>query len=498
MRTLRVIEVSSESPEFARRHNLRLPKRGEEFSLAHHRGHGRFGDVFAVDRADPKGSEPAIAVKVIKEPPSPAPSVSSLHKALAGLSDPSWTEQLLALPFTVGRADVEGEELEVTFMLDLAARGYEGTSEEKVFSEEHQLRPTHERVELAYAYARKAALLEAARYLHGDQNLPNLLVNPSSFDVQIVDLDVGAVLVSGHERAQVAGKEGDKNLPPEVVVVSGEGGIDQSRWDLGAERWPVGYITGSLLFGAEPGFFISPSAIDAYAEEGPWPEIDRNSTTFEKKNAAAYEYWRRQFEDAPGDIRETFGRFFRAGTRGADRPTAQDWVEALNAARQKPKFKYIRVEPVVAPEGTEVVLSWQAEGAEYVEHPSLGELPAQGEERIAVSRTARQKLTAVNFYGRVEKESEVVRVVPLPRLTTIPLAGFPDLQLKARIATGAPARFVAPQPPRFTRALGAPPATPAPVRGPRPLPAPPHFGSLFRPIPVARQIRQMMRKEPSR
>jgi hypothetical protein len=210
---------------------------------------------------------------------------------------------------------------------------------------------------------------------------------------------------------------------------------------------------------------------------------------------AAHGEWLPFLEDAPGNLTETFARFFRAGTNGAERPTAQDWVKALDAARTKPEFKLLKVEPAVAPEGTEVVLSWEAEGAEYVEHPSLGELPAKGEERIVVSRSARQKLTAVNFYGSVEKESEVIRVVPLPRLTTIPIDGFPGLQLNTRIAAGAPTLPPQLPPPHFARELGVPPGLPVAPSGRMPLPPPPHFGELFGPVPAPRRRRPIRRKE---
>lgn len=491
MRTLTVLDVISDSPQFAKRHQLHLPRKGETVtarSLVSDKG--RFGEVWSAEHDKRSAEEPPFVVKVIDEQFSLGESVSELHRALERCGDRDWPIRLQAPPYSLVIAQMDGEEREVTFMLDLGARGYEGA--EPIFElsavRSYIGRPVHERVELARSYAQAAALLESIKFLHGDQNFPNLMLNLSTLDTQIIDLDAGAILRNGDERAITDGKQGNF-LPPEARIPGSEK-VDKSRWDAGAERWPVGILVGYLSLGNDPSFFIKPfaRAFDGYAEEGPWPGKP-SDLWLPDGMGAAHREWLPFLEAAPGDLVVTFARFFRAGTRGADRPTAQDWVKALDAARKKPEFKVFKVEPAVAPEGTEVVISWKAEGAEYVEHPSLGKLPAKGEESMVVTRSARQRLAAVNFYGRVERESEVIRVVPLPRLTTIPIGGFPGLQLSTRIATGAPALPPQLPPPRFTRELGIPPAPPVAASGPKPLPAPPHFGELFGPVSVPRRLR---------
>jgi len=431
-----------------------------------------------------------------------ADRVAALQRAFDASPDRDWPERLLAFPFSIAAAELEGEEREAIFMLDLTELGYENAKPffEKPEVAAYQERPGHERVELAHSYARGAALLEAIRFLHGDQNIPNLMLNLETLDTQIVDLDSGAVLVSGEERALPEGKR-DDCLPPEVKVPTPNGvEVDKSRWDADAERWAVGSLVGYLSLGVPPAFFLprtSAAVIDAYAKEGPWPEIDPASPLLAPGVAATYEYWRPRLEAAPGRLVETFARFFRAGTRGADRPSAAEWVDALEAARAKPRFLSIEVTPPVAPEGTEVVLSWEAEGADRVEHAVLGELPAMGEAALAVDRSGRQTLTAVNFYGRAEASTEVVRVVPLPKLTAIPMPGFPGLELRTSIATAAPPRPVPSLPPRLGKAIEIAPAASTLFARPAPPPPPPRFGELFKPIAVPRRIRSTMRKEPN-
>jgi hypothetical protein len=502
MRTVRVTDVLSESRLFAQRHELRLPRAGDTFSLGVELGNGGFGEVWSTQVVEgPSGKSP-VAVKIVKEPYSLVDAVSALQRALERSAGPEWPERLLAVPFSIVTAEFEGEPREVIFMLDLVALGYEEAKLvfEKPQDQAYRERPVHERIEFAYSYARGAALLEAIGFLHGDQNIPNLMLNPETLDAQILDFDAGAVLVTGHERADAEGKA-DDCVPPEAKVFTPEGfDVDRSRWDAGAERWSVGTLVGHLALGLAPTLFlprITARIVDAYAEEGPWPGVDPSSPQLGPGKEEAYEYWLPHLEAAPGRIVETFGRFFRAGTRGDDRPTAEDWIDALDAARQRPTFKLLKVAPLVAPEGTEVVVTWEAEGAEHVESAVLGDLPAKGEARIAADKTTRHTLTAVNFYGQVEESTEVVRVVPLPRLTTIPMAGFPGLELRTRIATAAPARPAALAPARLARAVAIPPTAPLSLRAPTPLPAPPRFGELFKPTSVPRRIRTMMRKVPT-
>lgn len=487
MRTLRVAEVLSDLPTFAAEHGLRLPKAGSTYAIGKERGGGGFGEVWMAKPAEAAPGDAALVVKTVSEPHSLADSVFELQQALERRADSEWAQTLLASPFSIVIAELDGERREAIFMLDLAERGYVELKDQ--FGEaapKYQARPVHERVELAHSYACGATLLESIRLIHGDQNLPNLMFNPGALDVQIIDLDAGAVATTGGERAIAEGKQ-DNCIPPEARN-PGPGGalVDKSPWDLEAERWSVGILVGQLAFGLDPSIFLKSSArvFGAYAREGPWPRINVASPLFNEGAAAAYEYWLPRLEAAPGRLVETFGRFFRAGTKGSERPTAQDWVDALEAARQKPKFISLRVTPTVAPEGTEVTIAWEAEGADRVEHRVLGELAASGEATMVLERSGRQTFTAVNYYGQVDATTEVLRAVPLPKLTSVPIPAFPGLELRTRVATGLPPRPTPVSPPFLPKGRAIPPVTPMVGRGPRLSAGLPYFGQLYRRPPA--------------
>lgn len=481
MSSLRIEKVLCHSAPFARAHNTPSTGSGAQFSLGSTRGSGKFGSVCGAEPDLPEPNQAQLVAKVFH--PEAAAEVGEdvlvervghLQAALGRRPEPDWPNRILGLPFTLAVAEVDGERRLVALMLDLQARGYETVDlYDHRTADLHRRRALHERVEFAIRFARCCRLLEEVGFLHGDLNPENLMFNPTSFDVQVVDFDTGVILERGDERPLVAGKPGDC-MPPEIKQTTpGLPPVDIKKYDAGAERWSVGSLVGLILFALHPGFFlraISAQAIEAYASQGPWPEIESDSPelTAHPQNRQAYEQIKPAFEAAPGESREAFARFFAAGTDGMRRPSARDWTRALAAARQPPSFKFLTAEPPVAPEGTEVVLTWATEGADRVESPVLGTLPATGTAMILADQTRRHALTAINFYGEVEQATDVVRVVPLPRIESIPLLGFPGLSLKTTVSVPVPKLPPQLPGPRLTGFLGRPSMPPPLSRAMRP------------------------------
>jgi serine/threonine protein kinase len=486
MTTVRLTRIVSKLPGFAREHRIHMPRKGDTITLDAERGSGGFGAIHPV-RDGGRGRSPALVVKVPSEDCTWLGSaVRDLHRALSARPARDWAHLLLAVPFVVAEAEIEGEITEVTFMLDLFALGYRESRDGELSSLDYQRLPVHRHIEYAYAFVRATAFLESIRFIHGDLNEPNLLLNEENLDLQLIDLDSGAIVVNGDERARVQGKPLHPDaIPPETMKPGADQAVDKTAWDLDAERWSIGYLFGYLIFGVPPSFFLqygSAKSIDAYSRAWHWPDVDPGDPLFKLGAEAAYEYWRPFLEDAPGRVAETFVQFFRAGIDGGLRPTAQDWVDALAPARRRPRFVSIGIDPTVAPEGAEVVLTWEAEGAEYVEHPALGRLEPSGEAKMVAGASGRQALTAVSYYGRTEELTEALRVVPLPRLTSIPLPSFPGLNLQAQIAFGSVSRLPGPTlPPRLVHSVPIAPKSPSFRPGPQPTFPLPHFAQLFMP-----------------
>jgi serine/threonine protein kinase len=475
--SLRIEKVLCHSAPFAHAHNVPLIAAGAQFSLGSTRGAGKFGSVCGAEPDLPEPNEAELVAKVFHpeavaevEEDVLVERVVRLQAALEPRPETDWPDRILGLPFALATTEVDGQRRLVAFMLDLQDLGYETVDlYDHRSADLHRRRPLHERVEFAIHFTRGYRLLEEIGFLHGDLNPENLMFNPASLDVQIIDLDAGVVLERGDETPLVAGKPGDC-MPPEIKQTTpGLPPVDIKKYTAGAERWSTGSLVGLILYGLHPGFFlraISSPAIEAYAGQGPWPAIEEDSPEFTSHppNRQAYEQIKPAFEAAPGECREAFARFFSAGIDGMQRPSARDWTRALSAARRPPSFKFLTAEPPVAPEGTEVVLSWATEDADRVESPVLGVLPANGTATILADQTRRHALTAINFYGETEQATDVVRVVPLPRIDSIPLSGFPGLNLKTTFSTPNPKLPLQLPAPRLTRSLGRPPALPSPLR----------------------------------
>ncbi|HEY3946189.1 MAG TPA: hypothetical protein VGL78_13260 [Solirubrobacteraceae bacterium] len=473
---LTIESVHCELKEFAGRHRIDLPAVGERFALGGQQGTGGYGGIHVVRAKNGQAPRMPLVAKLFElrktgvEEAEVIERVTGLH---AGLSrgGAEALDGLLATPFSLVEARVDGALRLVAFMLDLTQLGYtsvpcDAEGEFKRFIRSASL---GERIDYAYTYARCAALLERISFTHGDQNLPNLMVNQQTADVQLIDFDLGALVVNGDEVPRTEGKQ-DEFVP---VEVKGDGnGLNKVPHTPAAERWSVGMLATTLIFGHSPIFFIrvSVSSLAEYAATGfRWPAIDVHRPPFVASKEQGYKSFRERVEvHIPSAIVSICADFFAAGLNGARRPTAADWVKALGSIRQPPQFLQTSLSSLLVLEGTEVTVTWQTSNAERVESPLLGVRGPAGEANVQVGAgTTQVTLNAVNRWGSLSWTSPTVRTVPLPRIEAIPVPDFPGLSI--HVETPWPEFPLAdtnpfPIAPPFDRAFSR---TPGRVAGPR-------------------------------
>jgi hypothetical protein len=492
-----VDQIHTQSAVFARHHRLELPAGGAELTIDDARTtDGGYGDIHPVRELD--GTQPArpMLAKIFKPEPlkdlpggaaTLAERVRRLHRVLERRGDTDWRDALLALPYSVATAEVGGNRRLVAFMLDLEPLGYgPAPLTRDLGADDYVKRDLDDLIDLALRYAERAALLEEIPFLHGDQNPENLMFNLATLDVQIIDLDTGVVLEDGSERPLSPGKL-DNCMPPEVKETGVFDEATMRKYTAEAERWSVGSLVGMAIFVNHPGFFlraIASRTLDEYAAAGyRWPDVDPDGPLFgDPLNKPRYAAFKQALDTLPGGIVDLFGDLFAAGTDGARRPRARDWVEAIAATRVPPVFEFVTLDSDLVLEGSEVVLSWAATNAERVESRELGTLAPAGSVQAVVDRATAFSLTAVNRYGRVEMRSPVVRVVPLPRFERIPAVPAPELRLTGTVSvTSPPPTIPRLAPPRVVDVASIPPA-PVIARNlapPRvPVPPLPAFSSL--------------------
>jgi serine/threonine protein kinase len=432
---LTIESVHCEMKEFARRHLIDLPAVGERFTLGGQQGTGSYGGIHVVCSRNGHAPRTPLVAKLFElnetgiEEAEVVDRVRGFHVGLAR-GGAEVLEGLLATPFSLTRARVDGASRLVALMLDLTQLGYMQMPNDDDFSPFIKSASLGERIDYAYNYARCAASLERIGFTHGDQNLPNLMVNQQTADVQLIDFDLGVLVVNGDEVPGTEGKQ-DEFVP---VEVKGDGsGLNKAPHTPAAERWSVGMLVTTLIFGHSPIFFmpVSASSVAEYAATGlRWPAIDAHRPPFVAGKERGYEGFRKRVEDhISSDIISTCADFFAAGLDGARRPTAADWVKALDRVRQPPLFLQTSLSSLLVLEGSEVTVTWQTSNAEHVEVPPLGVRGPDGEANVQVVAGTQVRLTAVNRWGSLSWTSPTVRAVPLPRIETIPVPGFPGLSI---------------------------------------------------------------------
>ena len=433
------------STTFASHHGLPIPVRDDRLGIGAAFSEGTYGALHPLELLDGTPPGTPLVVKVFKSPLPPATdhepaiaAIADLHAALTASGRPSWPDALLALPYCVYEATVSGERTIVGIMLDLRPRGYsQAPFLDSAELGRYQARPLQDRVDFALRFVERAELLEAIRFVHGDINPENLLVNLSSGDVQIIDFDCGTIVSTGSERPRTPGKP-NMCMPPEVKGTGVGPPTDLSAFTPGAERWSVASLVGYFLLGFHPAFFlrvISRDLITAYAR-GPerWPDIDVSGPLFTDidDNRNAYPHLRARCSKLPPAVRESFERFFGAGLDGDRRPTAPEWRRALEVLIQPPEIELFGVDDPTTFAGRAVRLQWRVIGVPEVEITGLGTRRPSGSELVVVDASTVFTLRAVNPYGN-DDDSVAVRVLPLPRMEFVPVPDPPSLRFRTSI-----------------------------------------------------------------
>jgi len=440
----RIAAIDWTAVHHARHQRFAIPAIGADVMLAPAFAHGGFGAVHAMESLDGKPPDRPMVMKVfdravLDDHGGAARLIANLSRfttALEASADPGWPDALLALPFCIATVELAGHSEVAAVMLDLRALNYAAAEfTEPSTLADYLARPPCDRIDLAVRLTERCLLLERIAFVHGDLNPENLLVNPATLDVQLIDFDAGVIVRTGDERPLTPVKP-DDSMPPEVKR-PGTGGdpVDLSRYTPAAERWSLGSLLGYVLFGVHPGFFlrtISARTIEDYAREpGVWPDIDTGGPLFTDipQNQRAYQRMRRELSALPGGARELFDSFFKAGLNGELRPTAEEWATTLGGLQGLPAIEDVTVDDDFVVEGSVVRLSWRTRNASGVEITSLGKQPTSGSIAVAVDATTVFTVRAFNAYGVVDASSPVVRVVVLPRLESIVVPAFPGITL---------------------------------------------------------------------
>lgn len=449
MLALRVTAERVRSDDFISHHKLGLPDRPSLIAVEEdHRAEGNFGAVHTVLDIDGAALAQPLLLKISSEDSAPDGAADSLAPLIRGLEQlppqirNTWPERLLALPFWIGVVDVPGRgAVEAALMLDLAPLGYRqipfGTKPDDFdaldsFNADYRAFMGYltgeERNTLAHSLAASACLLELVGFLHADINPANVQWSEDRLDVQLLDFDGGVMKGNNAQALPAAIGKRDLFLPPEVAA-SAVGGTapDAQLMTLEAERWSIAMMIGHIVCGSwNPLVFLSPpspSSVEAFAASrwaDEWPHVDLRSLAIfadDRQTETAVKVFCARVDD--GDISPEvvalLRQTFRAGLDGATRPTAADWVDALNPVREPPEVLLFTVDPAIAIKGSTARLAWSVGGAtSAVTIEPFGEFQRAGEHLFIPNRPLSISLFASNRWGTVELRGLKVHVVELP------------------------------------------------------------------------------------
>jgi hypothetical protein len=496
-----VASVEAVSDRFVAFHGLDVPSVGAEILLDDAGPSGAFGEVTPILRIDGGRPRRPLRAKVMFED-----HASELVRRIRALIDAlerepvgEWADSVLALSYCVlGVTDLAGVRRTMTLMIDLGALEYgacpfcdDDNPDAHLDYLDDVPEPT--RHELALRFAERAAVLERIGYVHADINAQNVMMRVDApADVQIIDLDSGALPAEGIPAPLSAGKVA--LIAPELAAAARAARrtmADPTLVSASTDLWNVGVLMAQILCGIEPLFFLSgngPREIEAYARDPVgWPEVDPASGLLSDDPSvrSAYDTARASlFDPLPAAPRTLIRALFAAGLDGGRRPHADAWHAALRTVGDPPRITVFAVDETYVLEGSDVEVTWDAADATYVViSPDVGRRVARGSERVVVERSMRFTCTAVNAYGESTALAAIVRVLEVPHVRHLDVPRPPALNLAVEITLPVPGDgHDVPGPPALSGFFGGT-GFRSRQTSTTPMPGPPSVLSLLPPAP---------------
>lgn len=99
----------------------------------------------------------------------------------------------------------------------------------------------------------------------------------------------------------------------------------------------------------------------------------------------------------------------------------------------RPRLTQLEVGETVAGSGMPVTLTWAFDGARTVTVDGVTGYPSHGQTTITLERTRHVEVVGHNEIGSTTARSQVVTVIPVPRIDTLTLPQMPTVRLHADV-----------------------------------------------------------------
>lgn len=311
-----------------------------------------------------------------------------------------------------------------------------------------------DRLLLAYELAEGVHALQALSYIHGDINPPNLFVNVDECHVALIDFDSGAVTDDPTENPTTFGKRTDGEwVAPEILdqLLAPRQGPPMVRVDRYTDDWTVTVGIHYLLFLCGPFFMLkraSSKSIRDYVTRLRWPGFEPADPLVAPGTAPNHARYMVMLAQLPPAVRRRMSEALNGGALEPGRRTRPyQWMTDLRGAHDALEVLLFEADPETTVEGHPVRLTWRVAGSRWARiDGGVGDVDDAGECQVRPVADAVYTLTAGTRGGRQVTESVGVRVVPVPRLTSL-LVPAPDLShtvILRNVRLSAPAVSVSP------------------------------------------------------
>ncbi|MEA2604067.1 MAG: hypothetical protein QOF89_5059 [Acidobacteriota bacterium] len=298
-----------------------------------------------------------------------------------------------------------------------------------------------DRIVLATELVEGFQALAEMSFIHADVNAPNLLVNIRDCHLAIIDYDSGAVMDDQDDKPSTFGKNDDW-LAPEIrdQMRPQAGQVITVKVDLFTDTWSVFVGIHHLLFLFHPLFFLNvltSNSVKSYLKDNRWPHITTDHPLFEKQQEILYRYYCEDLNDLPEELQKRFAVTINQGFLvPSQRTSYQQWRWTLRAALRGPEIAYFIADYESVVTGMPARLSWSVSGAHrMLIDNGIGKVDPEGSLELFPTETRRYTLTAQARLGEPVSRCVVIRVWPVPVLSSLQV---PTCQIQQRVTLRAP------------------------------------------------------------
>lgn len=297
---------------------------------------------------------------------------------------------------------------------------------------------------IAYHLASGFKFLQRILFIHADLKPEALFINTKTNECAIIDFDSGAITENATDEPNVWGAPNDWVAPEiwEQLKQTNSSGTQIVKVNLLSDMWSVAIGTHYILTTTHPLFYLkelSPRVSKKYFSKYKWPEINESEAYFNSNNQSIYKPVKKWLQNTLQS--SIFGELEKTINYGYHNPihrtTYNQWENVLKSVQNPPIIDFFESDREAIIKGIPITIKWDVKNAYKVKlNNGIGEVLSVGKKELYLNDNAYLKLTAIGYFGTVEKEISIL-VFPTPILKSLVIPS-PDFKQKVELKIEVP------------------------------------------------------------